>query len=126
MRMSFQVSVLLFAAFVLLCGPALAHHSMAMYDRGHDTTFHATVTEFDFVNPHAQITFNVADEHGNTTQWMAEGPGPNRLVRQGWSKDSLKAGDQVTIVGNINRDGLHTMRFERVILANGQTLEWHR
>jgi hypothetical protein len=108
---------------LLISGPAFAHHSMSMYDRGHDTTFKATITQFDFANPHSQISFTVADEHGNIEKWMAEGPGPGRLANHGWNKESLKPGDQVTIVGNRNKDGSPTMRFEKVILPNGQQLE---
>jgi hypothetical protein len=111
------------AAPLLSSGPAFAHHSMSMYDRSHDTTFKATISEFNWSNPHSQIIFTVTDEHGNTVKWVAEGPGPNRLANHGWSKDSLKPGDQVTIVGNCNKDGSPTMRFEKVIFANGQTLE---
>jgi hypothetical protein len=108
---------------LVISGPAFAHHSMSMYDRGRDTTFKATITQFDWVNPHSQIIFTVTDEHGNVEKWVAEGPGPNRLANHGWSQDSLKPGDQVTIVGNRNKDGSPTMRFERVILSNGQQLE---
>src|SRR6266851_3964246 len=108
---------------LLISGPAFAHHSMSMYDRGHGTTFKATITQSDWVNPHSQITFTVADEHGNIEKWVAEGPGPNRLANHGWTKDTLKSGDQVTIVGNRNKDGSPTMRFEKVILPNGQELE---
>ena len=111
------------AAALMIPGPALAHHSMSMYDRSHDTTFRATIIQFDWVNPHSQITFTVADERGNVVKWVAEGPGPNRLANHGWIKDSLKPGDEVTIVGNCNRNGSPTMRFEKVILANGQQLE---
>ena len=111
------------AAALMISGPALAHHSMSMYDRSHDTTFRATIIQFDWVNPHSQITFTVADERGNVVKWVAEGPGPNRLANHGWNKDSLKPGDEVTIVGNCNRNGSPTMRFEKVILANGQQLE---
>ena len=107
---------------LVISGPTFAHHSMSMYDRGHDTTFKATITQFDWVNPHSQITFTVADEHGNTVKWVAEGPGPNRLANHGWTQDSLKPGDQVTIVGNCNKDGSPTMRFEKVILPSGQEL----
>ena len=109
-------------ASLIISGPAFAHHSMSMYDRGHDTAFKATIMQFDWVNPHSQITFTVTDEHGNNEKWVAEGPGPNRLANHGWSKDSLKPGDQVTIVGNRNKDGSTTMRFEKVILSNGQEL----
>jgi len=111
------------AASLLISGPAFAHHSMSMYDRSHDTTFKATISEFNWSNPHSQIIFTATDEHGNVVKWVAEGPGPNRLANHGWSKDSLKPGDQVTIVGNCNKDGSPTMRFEKVIFANGQTLE---
>jgi hypothetical protein len=110
-------------ASLLISGPAFAHHSMSMYDRGHDTTFKATITQFDWVNPHSQITFTVTDDRGNIEKWVAEGPGPNRLANHGWSKDTLKPGDQVTIVGNRNKDGSSTMRFEKVIFPNGQELE---
>jgi Family of unknown function (DUF6152) len=106
-----------------LGGPAAAHHSMSMYDRSHDTSFKATIAEFNWSNPHSQIIFTVTDEHGSVVKWVAEGPGPNRLANHGWSKESLKSGDQVTIVGNCNKDGSPTMRFEKVILANGQELE---
>jgi hypothetical protein len=108
---------------LMISGPAFAHHSMSMYDRGHETTFKATITQFDWVNPHTQITFTVTDDRGNIEKWVAEGPGPNRLANHGWSKDSLKPGDEITIVGNRNRDGSPTMRFEKVILPNGQELE---
>ena len=125
--MKTKVLPLLFAvaAPFLLSRPALAHHSMSMYDRSHDTTFKATILQFDWANPHAQITFTAADEHGNEVKWVAEGPGPNRLANHGWTKDSLKPGDQVTIVGNCNKNGSPTMRFEKVILGNGQQLEAH-
>ena len=113
----------LLAASLAISGPAFAHHSMSMYDRGRETTFKATIAEFSWANPHAQIIFTAADEHGNIVKWMAEGPGPNRLAGHGWSKDSLKPGDQVTIIGNCNKDGSPTMRFVRVILPNGQELE---
>jgi hypothetical protein len=113
-------------AILLISGPVSAHHSMSMYDRGHDTTFKATITQFEYVNPHAQITFTVVDEHGSTEKWVAEGPGPNRLANQGWSQESLKPGDQVTIVGNRNKDGSPTMRFVKVILPDGRELDGRR
>ena len=106
-----------------VCGQALAHHSMSMYDHDHDTTFKATIVQFAWANPHAQIIFEAPDDHGNVVRWTAEGPGPNRLGTHGLSKDTLKPGDQVTIVGNVNKDGSPTMGFKRIVLANGQTLE---
>ena len=123
--MKIKVSRVVFVvgASLLFCGTALAHHSMSMYDRGHDTTFKATIVEFDYSNPHSQIHFTVTDDHGNVANWVAEGPGPNRLTKRGWNSDSLKPGDQVTIVGNCNKNGTPTMRFEKIIFASGQELE---
>jgi hypothetical protein len=113
----------LLIAFPLISGPAWAHHSMSMYDRDKQVTFKAIITQFEFANPHAHITFTVAGENGNIQTWTAEGPGPNRLADRGWTKDTLKPGDQVTIVGNPNKDGSTTMRFVKVTLPNGQELE---
>lgn len=122
MRQAKAVLVIL-AGFLALSTPAFAHHSMSMYDHEHDTTFKATILEFNWVNPHSQIIFQAADQHGNVVKWTAEGPGPNRLANHGWKQDTLKPGDQVTIVGNVNKDGSPTMGFKKVILANGQELE---
>ena len=111
------------AVGLVSAGPAFAHHSMSMYDREHDTSFKATILEFNWINPHTQITFTAPDAKGNTVKWVAEGPGPNRLANHGWSKDTLKPGDQVTVIGNVNKDGSPTMGFKGVILADGQQLE---
>jgi hypothetical protein len=115
--------VALLGGFLLIAGPATAHHSMSMYDRSRETTFKATITQFEWANPHTQITFTATDERGNVEKWVAEGPGPKRLASHGWSQDSLKPGDQVTIIGNCNKDGSPTMRFVKVILADGRELE---
>jgi Family of unknown function (DUF6152) len=111
---------------LVISGPAFAHHSMSMYDSSRETTFKATITQFNWANPHTQIEFTVADEHGNIEKWVSEGPSPNRLANGGWTKESLKPGDQVTIVGNCNKNGSPTMRFVRVILPNGQELQARR
>src|SRR5579862_6238510 len=121
---AFLSAVVISLTMLLALGkPAAAHHSMSMYDRSRETSFKATITEFNWSNPHSQIIFTASDDHGNVQRWVAEGPGPNRLANRGWRKDSLKPGDEVTIVGNCNKDGSPTMRFERVILANGQELD---
>ncbi len=122
MRASLASLLAVFTVSLAISGPAFAHHSMSMYDRGHDTTLKATITQFEWANPHSMITFTATDEHGNLEKWVAEGPGPNRLANHGWTKDSLKPGEQVTIVGNRNKDGSPTMRFEKVILPDGQEL----
>ena len=126
MRSKIAFAVVAFGISLMVSVPMFAHHSMSMYDSDRDVTYKATITQFQWANPHTQIVFTAADDHGNPVSWVAEGPGPNRLANQGWSKDTLKPGDQVTIIGNPNRDGSPTMRFVKVTLPNGQTLEGRR
>jgi len=69
-----------------------------------------------------QIHFEVRDDGGAVADWMAECPSPSRLSRAGWSEDTLKTGDEVTITGNPAKDGAKEMRLESVALSNGQQL----
>jgi len=105
-----------------VCYPAFAHHSMSAYDSGRSVSMKATITNFDWTNPHVQIHFEVRDEGGAAADWMAECPSPSRLSRAGWSEDTLKTGDEVTITGNPAKDGAKEMRLESVALSNGQQL----
>lgn len=106
--------------------PALAHHSMSGYDFGRTLTMKASITTFAWSNPHVQIQFEVRDESGNATNWLAEGPSPGRLSKRGWNEDTLKPGDQVTIVGNPAKNGAKEMRLEEVTLADGQEISAYR
>jgi hypothetical protein len=99
---------------------------MSMYDKEHSIAMKATVTNFDWASPHTVISFDVQDDNGNVERWTAESPAPFRLARNGWSKDSLKPGDQVTIVGNRKKDGSTTMRLLKLVRSNGEQLEGYR
>ena len=89
------------ASFVALAAlPGLGHHSIdAEFDRNKPITVSGTVTKVDWLNPHIWIYLDVKDASGKITKWQFEGGPPNALKRQGWKKDSLKAGDQITIRG---------------------------
>jgi hypothetical protein len=99
---------------------------MSAYDSGRTVSMKATITKFDWTNPHVQIHFEVRDDNGSVSQWMAECPSPTRLSRAGWSEDTLKTGDQVTITGNPAKDGAKEMRLNAVALPNGQELTARR
>ena len=111
---------------VLFAGAASAHHGAAAYDRSVTLTLKATVTEFIFRNPHIIISFDVADDQGKVVHWSAEGGSPAGLARRGWTWKTMKAGDQITVVGNPARgmEGKDTrvMALTRVVLANGQVV----
>jgi hypothetical protein len=80
--------------------PGLAHHSIdAEFDRNKPVTVSGTVTKVDWMNPHIWIYLDVKETDGKITKWQFEGGPPNALRRQGWNRDSLKEGDQITIRG---------------------------
>jgi hypothetical protein len=76
----------------------VAHHGTNIsYDHDKPTTLKGTVTEFVFSNPHAQIYFDVKDDRGSTVHWGGELNSPSNLRRDGWNKDTMKPGDQITV-----------------------------
>ena len=122
MRHVFISVLLLGVSLLTLSEPLSAHHGSAVYDMENMTTVKGTVTEFQFSNPHAQILFDVKDDKGNVEDWLAECPGPNRMAKGGWTKDTLKPQDEITITGNPTKDGSKSIRLESVVLPNGQEL----
>ena len=99
-----------------------AHHGASEYDMTKVVSLQGTVTDFQFVNPHTLVDFNVKDDAGKATEWQGELPSPNLLVRRGWSKNVLKAGDQVTLIGNPAKNGEKGMQIKRLVLSDGREL----
>jgi hypothetical protein len=106
---------------------AAAHHSFPVhFVPGKLITISGVVTQFSFRNPHGVLSFTVADSTGAAAQWRAETNSPNILRRRGWTEDSIKPGDRVTIEGYPARDGSQFMRVYRVIYADGRELVGQR
>lgn len=103
-------------------GSALAHHGAAAYEVQSMTTVSATVTDFEWRNPHALLHFDVTDDRGTVASWTAETAGLVILVRAGWQRHVLKAGDRITAVGRRATNGTNAMLLQRVVLSTGQTL----
>jgi hypothetical protein len=76
---------------------ALAHHSFAVFDIEHPLELQGTVQQFRFTSPHSFIVLEVKGDDGSTTIWNLEGASPSFLVRDGWSSQSLKSGDQIKL-----------------------------
>ena len=112
------------AAVVALClvpGGAAAHHSFAVYfDATKDVTIAGKVASFRFTNPHGLIVLDVTDAQGRTREWRAETNAPVVLQRRGWTRSSLKAGDEITIEGWPSRDGKPYIRLRRALHADGR------
>jgi hypothetical protein len=108
---------------VLMAGAAAAHHSFAVHFVADKiVTVKGTVTEFSFRNPHGLLTVDAKDADGSPQHWRIETNSPNILRRRGWSEDSIKPGDQVTVEGYPARDGSTSMRVYRVTFADGHEL----
>ena len=95
--MKFLAMALSAVAFLFAGSAAIfAHHGNAAYDETKEVTLKGNVTEFEWANPHAQIYFDVKDAKGSVVHWGCETLSPGKLVRAGWSKEAVKAGDPIT------------------------------
>jgi len=110
-------------AFLATCGRVAAHHGSSNYDLSKPVSVKGTITQFEFINPHSAIHLEAKDDKGNAEQWLIEADSPNNLGRAGWTRDSLKPGDQVTVVGNRLKDGSKVMRLQKIIFADGKELK---
>jgi hypothetical protein len=101
--------------------PVQAHHSFAaQYDRSKPITLKGTVTKVEWANPHLYFYIDVKTDDGRLEQWAIEGGAPNSLYRNGWRKDSLQAGNVVTVDGWLAKDGSKLANMRAVVLADGR------
>ena len=114
------------AALIAMCGvlsvstTAAAHHSFAAeFDAQKPVTLKGTVVKWEMINPHGWITIDVVGPDGKTTEWMVETSNPNGLMRLGWTKRSLKPGDQIAVEAYQAKDGSNTANAARITLADG-------
>ena len=108
---------------LLMATALVAHHSTADYDLTRPAIAAGVVTRFDWANPHAHIYLDVTAPDGMVEHWIVEIDSPRGLERLGWSKNSLKAGDEVVCSGARAKDGAPRMRCTLVRLAGGHILQ---
>ena len=103
--------------------PVLAHHSIASeFDASKTVTLSGTITKIDWMNPHIWIYMDVKEEGGSVVKWQCEGGPPNSLTRQGWTKDAVKSGDEVTITGILAKDATKTCNARSIKLPSGKSV----
>jgi uncharacterized protein DUF6152 len=123
----------LLSVFVLAVGlfevsiPLLAHHGVAGYDLTKTVTVHGTVTKFEWSNPHCVIHMDAKNANGEVQNWTIELAAPSLLTRMGWSKNAMKAGDEITADLHPAQNGAPvgisgTITFQLKIVVNGQPL----
>src|SRR5262245_62308860 len=107
--------------FLLSGAGTRAHHSFAAeFDATKPITLTGVVTKLAWTNPHAHIHMNVTDKAGKVTAWDLELGSPNALIRRGWSGQTLKSGDVITVNGYLAKDGSNLANARSISLSDGR------
>ena len=127
MKRILLVASALLASLAVFSSAALAHHGVAGYDLNKTVTLHGTVTKFDWSNPHVVVYLDAKNDAGETQHWTIEFAAPVHMVRAGWSKASMKTGDDIVIETHPSRNGApigitSTITFILKTVVNGQAL----
>lgn len=119
--------------FVVAAGAALtltaavqsvrAHHSFSSeFDADQPVTLQGTITQMEWINPHSWLHLEVENEDGTTTEWMIEGATPNTLLRRGFTRETVEAGTEITVMGFRARNGANRANGRDLILPDGSRL----
>ena len=120
--MNLLKALALAAAGLVVSVPMSAHHGDAVYDTTvKPITLKGTVTQWIWANPHCVLQFDVS-ENGQVAHWVAETTAPPSLINRGWTKQSLKPGDQVRITVLPVKNGRTVGRLIEVVFPDGQKL----
>ena len=114
---------LLGTAALVVTSAASAHHAFATeFDAKQPITLKGTITQVEWINPHAWIHLDVKKEDGTVEKWMIEAGSPNTLVRRGMTRDSIPAGTEVVVFGYRHRNGSNAANGRDVTLPDGRRL----
>jgi hypothetical protein len=125
LEVAVKIKRTMLVAAALLCSglPVLAHHSFAAeYDATKKIEIKGTVTKFEWTNPHAHFYIDVKAADGKVEHWNMELASPNMMVRNGWTRNSLKQGDEVTVTCSRAKDGTTTASADTITLQSGRKL----
>lgn len=119
-RLFFVASLL--AGTLAISGSASAHHNPKPMYEANNIMLMGTVTEYEFANPHSIISISVKTDRGAVEEWHAEFLPPAEMARAGWTRETLKPGDQVTMTGRPGRHAQHIMWLESLVAPDGRKL----
>jgi hypothetical protein len=108
---------------VSILAPVLfAHHGFANYDTDKRVTVKGTVTDWLWSNPHCVLQFEATADNGQVVHWVVETENPSSMIRSGWTKDSIKEGDQVTVTAVPVKSGKPVGRILEIVFPDGHKL----
>jgi hypothetical protein len=121
-RSRLKIPLMVPLAILTASAALFAHHGAAGQDMTKLTTVKGTVTDYQFINPHVLLYLDVKDDSGKVEKWVGELNGPNELMRQHITKNTLKVGDQITVAGNRSKNGSNFLRLHSFITPSGQEI----
>ena len=117
------ITTIVLLALLMRAAPASGHHAFAAeFDEKKQITLKGTVAKMDWINPHAWLHIDVKETDGSLSRWMIELGPPNSLLKRGWTKQSIPAGLQVTVVGYLSKDGAKRANGRDITLPDGKNL----
>ena len=117
------IYAILAASILAASAPVVAHHSFAAeYDAGKPVKMTGTVTQMEWINPHAWIHIDVKKPDGKVEKWMIEAGAPNALLRRGFNKQSLLPGTVITVEGYQAKDGANRANGRDITYQDGRKL----
>jgi hypothetical protein len=122
--MKVRLAIAIFAAliFMAMSEPSFAHHGAASFDTSHRLTLKGKVVEWFWANPHCFLRFDAKDDKGETVHWAVETQSGTNLLPVGYSKQTFKPGDDVTVTFEPVRNGRPLGRMVSVLLPDGKKL----
>ena len=114
-----MIALMFGVGFFLLSLPVFAHHGQVEYE-SKAVTLKGTVTKFEWTNPHCILGVSVKNEKDQVEDWYAEILPPNMMARAGWTTETVKIGDEVTLVGRPGKKGAHILWLEYLVLPDGK------
>ena len=113
-------TVIVMAVLAALAAPLFAHRGAASYDTSKTVMLTGTATEYVWANPHVLLKLDVKDDSGSVTHWVVEAQNPVTQTSQGWTKNTFKAGDEVTVEVTPARNNQPVGEFRGKIVINGK------
>ena len=109
-------------AVALTAEPALAHHSFSMFDQNKLAKIDGTVKEYEYINPHVWLHVVTPAPNGKSVEWAFEMGSVGQLNRDGWNKNTVKAGDKVSVEFHPMKDGSHGGQFREIFFTDGKRM----